>query len=191
MPEGRALSATQLHNQGDFGYTARVNDAGQLLREAGVRATAVRARVLTALLRAGCPVSQPELACLAELADCDRVTLYRTLKRLREAGLTHAVQGVDGSWRFCAHPPGAHRPGAQDCPGNHPHFLCVSCGAMICLTVQKLPRVDVPRGVRVQGKQLVVYGRCRACARRESAATREMGAGPAAVRALRGRRRTR
>ena len=51
----------------------------------------------------------------------------------------------------------------------------ISTSAKICSTVaemavvrrltrQRLPHVDVPPGVRVQGKQLVVYGQCAACA---------------------------
>lgn len=135
-------------------------DSMQLLKEAGVRATQVRLRVLEALLRAGCPVSHPDLARLPELEGCDRVTLYRTLNRLRDAGLVHTVQGIDGTWRYCA-----YSPAGGGCPGDHPHFLCRQCGRMICLTGQKLPHVEVPAGLRVQGKQLVVYGLCGTCGR--------------------------
>jgi len=164
-----------------------VIEATELLRRSGARATAVRVRVLEILLRAGCPVSQPDLTRSAELAGCDRVTLYRTLKLLREAGLAHAVQGVDGSWRFCA-----QVPGAQGCPGNHPHFLCLSCGRMVCLAEQKLPHVEVPPGVEVQGKQLVVYGRCRPCAEGRGAGSRAAeSAAPARLRGLRAPRATR
>lgn len=133
-------------------------NAGQLLRQAGERATPVRVQVLRCLIRRGHPISQSQLARLPELAGCDRVTLYRTLNRLRQVGLVHAVEGIDGAWRYCA-----HRSEARGCPGDHPHFLCLSCGVMTCLTGQKLPHVDVPPGVQVQGKQLVVYGRCAAC----------------------------
>jgi Fur family ferric uptake transcriptional regulator/Fur family zinc uptake transcriptional regulator len=88
----------------------------------------------------------------------DRVTLYRVLEALRGAGIVHQVQGLDGVWRFCAHDP--DRPG---CPGDHPHFLCLACGRMICLVGQSLQRVDVPGGCSVEGKQCVVYGRCADC----------------------------
>lgn len=133
-----------------------------LLARAGLRITPVRREVLAALNRAGYPLSQPELAALPDLAGFDRVTLYRTLSRLKEAGLVHAVQGMDGSWRFCAQPPPS-----RGCPGNHPHFLCLGCGRMRCLTGQRLPHVRVPQDVEVQGKQLVVYGLCGDCAARE------------------------
>jgi len=130
-----------------------------LLRESGVRATRVRLQVLEALIRTGYPVSQPDLARLPKLRACDRVTLYRTLNLLRDSGLVHAIQGIDGTWRFCA-----QEPGAAGCPGDHPHFLCRHCGRMICLTGQRLSHVDVPPDVQVRGKQLVAYGLCGACA---------------------------
>jgi Fur family ferric uptake transcriptional regulator len=133
-----------------------------LLRRASVRPTPVRLQVLGSLLRTGYPVSQPELARSRELKAYDRVTLYRTLNLLREAGLVHAVQGIDGAWRFCAHPLDV-----VGCPGDHPHFLCFSCGRMNCLTGQRLPHIELPPDMRVEGKQLVVYGRCSVCALRE------------------------
>ncbi|MDR1944462.1 MAG: transcriptional repressor, partial [Synergistaceae bacterium] len=60
--------------------------------------------------------------------------------------------------RFCA-----HHPGKSDCPGNHPHFLCLACGKMFCLIDQRLPRIDMPEGCEVRGKQLVIYGKCPSC----------------------------
>jgi Fur family ferric uptake transcriptional regulator len=128
------------------------------LKEVGLRVTAARVKVLDHLYSSGCPLSQHMLADCPDLREFDRVTVYRTLNRLKETGLVHAVQGTDGAWRYCAHPP--DRAG---CPGNHPHFLCLECGRMFCLTGQKLPWVEVPAGVEVQGKQLVVYGRCAEC----------------------------
>jgi Fur family ferric uptake transcriptional regulator/Fur family zinc uptake transcriptional regulator len=89
----------------------------------------------------------------------DRVTLYRTLASLVKKCVAHQVQGPDGAWRFCS-----HRPTDNGCPGNHPHFLCESCGTMICLTDQSLTRVEVPDGYAIAGKQFVVYGKCSGCA---------------------------
>ena len=122
----------------------------------------MRLQVLDCLVRERYPISQPDLARLPGLEACDRVTLYRTLKLLRSAGLVHTVQGIDGTWRFCA-----HELKGTGCPGNHPHFLCQSCGGMICLIAQMLPHVGVPPAVLVRGKQLVVYGLCGACAAKD------------------------
>lgn len=131
----------------------------EILKHAGVRITRWREVVLGLLLESGSPMSHAEInAALAE--PLDKVTLYRTLQTLTEAGIVHQVQGLDGAWRFCA-----HDIKAEGCPGGHPHFLCLECGKMTCFSDQNIPRVEVPQGVKVEGKQLVVYGRCADCAR--------------------------
>lgn len=133
--------------------------SGELLRRAGLRVTRQRLVVLGLLMEKDSPMSHAEIT--AALADpLDKVTLYRTLQTLGEADIVHQVQGPDGVWRFCA-----HSPDAEGCGGGHAHFLCLSCGKMSCLVDQRLPRVEVPEGIEVEGKQLVVYGRCPECAR--------------------------
>jgi len=134
------------------------SDASTLLEESGLRPTEVRRRVLTSLLGAACALSHREL--VDNLAGLDRVTIFRNLKLLKEAGLVHGVQGIDGSLRYVVNPVGN-----KGCPGGHPHFLCLECGTMTCLVGQELPRVSVPRSVEVRGKQFLVYGLCAACAR--------------------------
>lgn len=136
-----------------------MTDYNKALESAGLRPTAAREAILEALYRIGRPASHGEVAKALE-GQLDRVTIYRNLYLLEEAGLAHRVQGVDGKWRFCA-----HDPNIAGCPGNHPHFLCLRCGKMICLLGQTIPYVEVPEGVKVEGKQLVVYGLCPDCCR--------------------------
>jgi Fur family ferric uptake transcriptional regulator/Fur family zinc uptake transcriptional regulator len=133
------------------------DEAAGLMHAGGMRITQSRTDILGFLIDAGHPLSHAEIQ--KAIPGADRVTLYRTLARFAEKEIIHQVAGPDGAWRFCAHPPDR-----KGCPGNHPHFLCTSCGEMICLTGQNLPRVDVPGGFEVKGKQFVVYGRCPACA---------------------------
>ncbi|MDR3279735.1 MAG: transcriptional repressor [Synergistaceae bacterium] len=138
---------------------AQINDgqAAGLLRRYGIRVTKSRTDILRFLIEASRPLSHAEIQ--EALPELDRVTLYRALSFFVEHEAAHQVQGPDGAWRFCAHSPN------QDiCPGNHPHFLCSSCGKMICLSDQRLARVDVPEGCEVEGKQFVVYGKCADCA---------------------------
>jgi Fe2+ or Zn2+ uptake regulation protein len=132
-------------------------ESGAMLEEAGLRPTPVRQRVLSALLDSGRSLSHRELTDL--LAGLDRVTIFRSIKLLKKAGLVHGVQGIDGTIRYVVNPREK-----RGCPGGHPHFFCVACGTMTCLDDQALPHVSVPRGAEVGGKQLLVYGRCPACA---------------------------
>lgn len=127
-----------------------------MLREAKMKITPPRLQVLGYLIEAARPLSHAEIQ--EHLPDLDRVTLYRTLSAFVEADIAHQVQGLDGMWRFCAH---SHEEGG--CPGNHPHFLCTACGRMTCLLEQSMPRVEVSAGCAVDGKQLVVYGKCERC----------------------------
>lgn len=127
-----------------------------MLKSAKLKVTPPRITVLGFLLEAGRPMSHTEIH--EQAPEMDRVTLYRTLTAFVEANLAHQVQGLDGMWRFCA-----HRRGESGRPGNHPHFLCAVCGRMTCLLDQAMPRVEVPEGCNVNGKQLVAYGTCADC----------------------------
>jgi Fur family ferric uptake transcriptional regulator/Fur family zinc uptake transcriptional regulator len=128
-----------------------------LLRRTGIKVTPIRLEVLGYLLNTGQPVSHADVQSALPLLD--RVTIYRTLASFVESGIAHQVQGRDGMWHFCA-----HDPDSSGCPGNHPHFLCTSCGKMICLLDQRMPRVSVTEGNVVEGKQFVAYGLCQECA---------------------------
>ncbi|MDR1472406.1 MAG: transcriptional repressor [Synergistaceae bacterium] len=141
------------------GEVRRGDDLRHMLRSARLKVTPLRLDILSHLVEARRPLSHADIQ--SAMSDLDRVTLYRTLESFVGADIAHQVQGLDGVWRFCA-----HSKGDGGCPGNHPHFLCVSCGSMICLTDQNMPRVDVPEGHEVEGKQLVVYGKCPKCASR-------------------------
>lgn len=138
---------------------ARNESAADLLVSAGLKPTRTREAVLSALAKAGSSLSHGDLVDL--LPGLDRVTVFRSLKTLKTAGLLHSVSGPDGVLRFVAH--GAAQ---EACPGGHPHFLCLRCGTMTCLEDQVLPHVEVPRGAEVRGKQFVVYGLCADCSRK-------------------------
>ncbi len=128
----------------------------------GLRYTPIREAVLSVLVGQGRPLSHAEVK-QSVGKRIDRVTLYRTLAALRGAGLVHQILGKDGIWRYSS-----HDSDALDCPGKHPHFLCLECGKMECLVDQSLPHVEVPSQCAVIGKQLVVYGACGACQKRSS-----------------------
>ncbi|MEQ1500963.1 MAG: transcriptional repressor [Myxococcota bacterium] len=134
-------------------------DPAEVLRAAGLKRTPARIRILAAIEELSVPVSHAQLVGRPEVAELDPITVYRTLSALESAGLLHRVHGIDGTWRYCAQP--HDRPG---CPGNHPHFLCTSCGAMTCLLDQAMPKVGVPAGAVVEGRHLLAWGRCPTCA---------------------------
>lgn len=134
----------------------QTNELTKILRAAKLRVTPLRLAALEYLAAAGQPLSHTDVQ--AGLPDADRVTLYRILTAFVETNIAHQVQGLDGAWRFCV-----HTDEGNGCPGDHPHFLCTTCGRMTCLLDQKMPHVNVPEGCHVEGKQLVAYGKCPAC----------------------------
>jgi Fur family transcriptional regulator, ferric uptake regulator len=151
-----------------------MNATARLLKNHGLRRTPARATILQILTRAGRPLSHPEILKRHKGAGSfDRVTVYRTLETLVQAGLLHRIQGTDGAWRYCRHR--YDSPGK--CAGNHIHFLCAQCGRMSCLPEQILPWVEAPAGAQIHSKQLVVHGLCAGCAAASKIGVRGRGAG--------------
>jgi Fur family ferric uptake transcriptional regulator len=132
----------------------------QTIRAAGARATPARVRVLDLLRGASRALSHQEIELSLGDALLDRVTLYRVLDWLVEAGLAHKSVDARRVSRFSAAEVRAHHE-------SHAHFRCDTCGRVFCLdSVQPaIPRV--PRGFRVGQVDLSVRGECAQCAQGE------------------------
>lgn len=101
------------------------------LRAASVRITSARVKVLAALLDAQRAFSHQDVQ--DAFADMDRVTLYRALDCLTDAGLAHKIAGDDRVFRYSA---GADHGSAQDSQAphhQHGHFKCTRCAKVFCL----------------------------------------------------------
>ncbi len=99
------------------------------LREAAVRATASRVKVLAALLETPNAVSHQDLQ--DRLQALDRVTLYRALDCLTDAGLAHKIAGDDRIFRYSAGT--EHGAGGRAHAHPHGHFKCTRCSRVFCL----------------------------------------------------------
>ncbi|MBX3211183.1 MAG: transcriptional repressor [Labilithrix sp.] len=123
------------------------------LREAKLKVTSGRLSVLRELSGAKGPMSHSEVAQRLEGESLDKVTVWRVLVALTEAGLVDRSNGGDGTWRF------ELRSGSMG-HDPHPHFTCV-----VCKTVTCLPRESVripPRIVRGV-VDVQITGRCESC----------------------------
>jgi Fur family ferric uptake transcriptional regulator len=111
--------------------------AESCLRSADLRATQARTGVLATLLGATRALSHQEIQ--EALADMDRVTLYRALDSLTEAGLSHKIAGDDRVYRYSANiEQGGAEPRtspALHSPHQHSHFKCTRCAKVFCLDV--------------------------------------------------------
>lgn len=108
--------------------------AEEQLRLASVRITSARVKVLMALLEARCAVSHQDMQDL--FVEMDRVTLYRALDCLTDAGLAHKIAGDDRVFLYSAgaeHTESTSNDPTQHAQHQHGHFKCTRCAKVFCL----------------------------------------------------------
>ncbi len=106
------------------------------LRNASLRITIARVNVLAALLSARCACSHQDMQDI--FTDMDRVTLYRALDCLTDAGLAHKIAGDDRVFRYSAGTDHVEQGGSVDAGHHatqhqHGHFKCTRCAKVFCL----------------------------------------------------------
>jgi len=129
------------------------------LKVAGLRCTASRIAVLQFVSRHVIPQSHADLAEALVPEGYDKSTLYRCLVEMAEAGLLTRLELGDHAWRFAFHAGAGHH------PADHPHFVCVDCGKVECLTDVKV-QVQAKKGrlaVRGEITEVTLKGHCTAC----------------------------
>jgi Fur family ferric uptake transcriptional regulator len=130
------------------------------LSRAGLKTTRQRERIVRAFFAAGRHVSAEELHRQIRATDpgIGLVTVYRTLKLLRAAGLATERQFGDAYARFDPRP--------ADSP--HHHLICTACGRIVefedGMLADLARRVKRARGFTVTEQRVELYGLCRACA---------------------------
>lgn len=135
----------------------RDDDLRELLVRHGFRVTEQRLAVLRELAKLRIPASHAELTERLAGAGLDRVTIYRNLLSLTEAGVLIKTQLGDNVWRF-------ELPrSASSEHGTHPHFICSDCGSVACLPASSVALRGEAAKNRVAEVQL--RGQCRDCAR--------------------------
>ncbi len=136
----------------------------EYLNRAGLKATRQREEIVRAFFAAGRHISAEELhrQLRASQPGIGLVTVYRTLKLLRRAGLATERQFGDAYARFDPRP--------ADSP--HHHLICTRCGRIQEFedaALSELARtVKRTHGFTVHEERLELYGTCRACARAEA-----------------------
>lgn len=143
---------------------ATVAIAEAQLRNAAVRVTDARVKVLATLLEAPSAFSHQDMQ--DAFADMDRVTLYRALDCLTDAGLAHKIAGDDRVFRYSA---GAEHGAAPH--HQHGHFKCTRCGKMFCLDsigeadmLQTALQKTLGKGFRSHDIEFTIKGWCADCA---------------------------
>lgn len=131
--------------------------ASGILRGAGLRVTAPRVAVMTAMLRRHHPVSAADLIEDVGSLGLSEVTIYRNLNRLAEIGVLRRVDTTERRRRFEVAEGRANH--------EHPHFVCDACGEVTCLEtdIEPLSMPELPAGYRVETQRVILHGRCDTC----------------------------
>jgi Fur family ferric uptake transcriptional regulator len=112
-------------------------------------------------MQTGSPLSHSEVFERIGDQGIDRVTVYRNLTDLAEAGLLRRTDLGDRVWRF-----EWQSAAGDDTHAVHPHFLCSDCGAIACLPLSSVALRAVrgtPRSLRQRDVEIHVRGLCDAC----------------------------
>ncbi|AXO79334.1 transcriptional regulator [Olleya aquimaris] len=87
----------------------------------------------------------------------NKTTIYRVLDKLEEDGVLHSFLGKDGL-KWYAKCKGCS---ASEHNDLHPHFQCLNCGKVDCLSESvKLP--EIPNR-KIKVSQLLIQGTCDTC----------------------------
>ena len=131
--------------------------AAQILRKAGLKATAVRMEILEILLNAPEPLAHREVLKRAGRKGPDRVSVYRALQAFVEKGIAHRLVTEDRVGRFALSVANRTHP-------FHPHFLCRSCGKVECMTRIRMPALTGGKiGHRIEEHYWYMRGICPTC----------------------------
>ncbi|MFD2540877.1 Fur family transcriptional regulator [Lacinutrix gracilariae] len=87
----------------------------------------------------------------------NKTTIYRVLDRLEEDGVLHSFLGKDGL-KWYAKCDGCSASHHKDV---HPHFQCLKCGKVDCLSIN-MPIPNIPNR-KVEISQILVQGLCEEC----------------------------
>jgi Fur family ferric uptake transcriptional regulator len=132
--------------------------AKSILHKAKLRATAARIAVIQCLARERFPLTHAEATERLCEFGFDQSTIYRCLTELADAGLLARLDLGDSVRRF------ELLRGDHSGVSEHPHFLCIDCGKIQCLSDFTF-KLSARRGASKLGQvtEVLVKGHCVSC----------------------------
>jgi len=131
-----------------------------LLRRNQLSVTEGRRRILEVFMESGIALSHHDIEEKTS-ERLDRVTVYRTLQTFLEKGIMHTIPTTDNSVLYALCKDSC---GAGHHHDDHVHFVCEVCGTTSCLDGLTIPFITMPEGYQVSQVNMVVNGKCKACA---------------------------
>ena len=133
-------------------------DAIQMLTECHLSKTPHRIAVLEILIRAERLLSAAEIAdVMGKTKGINKVTIYRMLTTFRKAGIVREFAAEEGIKHYeiaCRHNP------------VHPHFYCVKCRTLACLSALSSPGYQgwlKGQGFKAENVSIHISGVCAQC----------------------------
>jgi Fur family transcriptional regulator, ferric uptake regulator len=136
--------------------TIHVDD---ILRRNSLSVTESRKKILNLFLSANGALAHGDIERKAG-EKFDRVTVYRTLQTFVEKGIIHTIPTTDNSVRYALCKDNCTEGHHHD---NHIHFICLKCGATLCLSDVVVPEIKMRKGYSVNEIEVVVKGICMDC----------------------------
>ena len=127
-----------------------------ILREHKLKSTGCRKLILSELLESETALAENEMKALFP-GLFDRVTFYRTLKTLEDAGVIHKIVLQDNTAKYAV--------SREICRAEdiHSHFHCGKCDEVFCLQNNVQLNIELPQGFVRHNVSMVVEGLCAAC----------------------------
>jgi Fur family ferric uptake transcriptional regulator len=136
--------------------TTRVDD---LLRRNSLSVTESRKKILNLFLNVQGALAHGDIERKAG-EKFDRVTVYRTLQTFVEKGIIHTIPTTDNSVRYALCKDNCTEGHHHD---DNVHFICLQCGATLCLEDVMVPEIKMRKGFSVNEIEVVVKGICLDC----------------------------
>lgn len=129
-----------------------------ILQQYRLKNTRLRKAVLGMLVASGKGLSHQDLS--KDIAvPFNRVTLFRALHALEEAGILHKIMDPDGTAKYAY-----SSPNSNNNIHSHAHFVCLHCKEIYCLNeVAMLQELQVPEGFEKLQLDVQVKGYCNHC----------------------------
>jgi Fur family ferric uptake transcriptional regulator len=135
----------------------KINEFKEILKKRNLKATSYRLNLLTKMQNNGSAMSYSNIQ--STMQPIDRVTLYRTIEKLKEKGIIHtafqsnneiyyAICGMDCSSENHIH--------------NHIHFKCLNCETVTCEDVLNSLNISLPKH-EIHNISVNVKGICEVC----------------------------
>ncbi|WP_170061075.1 Fur family transcriptional regulator [Spirosoma aerolatum] len=131
-----------------------MTEAEHLLHQNGIRITAIRTAVLRLFMQSRKAFTHADLERAFD-NQLDRVSLYRCLLTLTEAGIIQKFIDYGGNSLYFYE--------VLTSANRHPHFKCSHCETIVCLPALPEAYLNALTDYQIDTFHLLVEGTCNAC----------------------------